>query len=198
MCLIIGEVDGHIECDSIEYEKNGSKYLVFDSGDENEEVLKKYTELWDGIKNEIETINDSKKDEYDEDFMKIKFDADDNLPLNKPLKLRLLTIIVGCIFEEDGKFYSQLYFDHCLYGLRVASNIMLVYDRTDISEGIHVNKTSASKECDICCYWHFKNTGFKYEPYLCNGCHDLMQKVMSFNDVAVVYVKGSAYRIHFW
>ena len=62
MCLIIGEVDGHIECDSIEYEKNGSKYLVFDSGDENEEVLKKYTELWDGIKNEIETINDSKKD----------------------------------------------------------------------------------------------------------------------------------------
>ena len=38
---------------------------------------------------------------------------------------------------------------------------------------------------------------FKYEPYLCNGCHDLMQKGMSFSDVAVVYVKGSAYRIHF-
>ena len=40
--------------------------------------------------------------------------------------------------------------------------------------------------------------GFKYEPYLCNGCHDLMQKTMSFNDVAIVYVKGSAYRMHFW
>ena len=40
--------------------------------------------------------------------------------------------------------------------------------------------------------------GFKYEPYLCNGCHDLMQKIMSFNDVAIVYVKGSAYRMHFW
>ena len=39
---------------------------------------------------------------------------------------------------------------------------------------------------------------FKYEPYLCNGCHDLMQKAMGFNDVAIVYVKGSAYRIHFW
>ena len=36
------------------------------------------------------------------------------------------------------------------------------------------------------------------EPYFCNGCHDLMQKAMSFNDVAIVYVKGSAYRIHFW
>ena len=39
---------------------------------------------------------------------------------------------------------------------------------------------------------------FKYEPYLCNGCHDLMQKAMSFNNVAIVYVKGNAYRIHFW
>ena len=44
----------------------------------------------------------------------------------------------------------------------------------------------------------FKDIGFTYEPYLCNGCHDLMQKTMSFNVVAIVYVKGSAYRIHFW
>ena len=40
--------------------------------------------------------------------------------------------------------------------------------------------------------------GFKHEPHLCNGCHGLMQKAVSFNDVAIVYVKGSAYRIHFW
>ena len=53
---------------------------------------------------------------------------------------------------------------------------MLEYDRIDISEGIDVNKTNASKECDICHYWYFKNIGFKHEPYLCNGCHDLMQK----------------------
>ena len=56
--LIIGKVDGHI---------------VFDFTDENKEVLKKYTELWNGIKNEIETINSGKKDEYGRDFMKIKF-----------------------------------------------------------------------------------------------------------------------------
>ena len=66
-----------------------------------------------------------------------------------------------------------------------------------MSEGIDVNKTNASKECDICHYWYFKDIGFKYEPYLCNGCHDLMQKAMSFNDVAIIYVKESAYRIHF-
>ena len=67
---------------------------------------------------------------------------------------------------------------------------MLEYNKIDISEGIDVNKTDLSKECDICHYWCFKDIGFKYEPYLCNGCHDLMQKAMSFNDVAV--------RINFW
>ena len=75
---------------------------------------------------------------------------------------------------------------------------MLQYDRNDISERIDVNKTNLSKECDICHYWYFKDIGFKYEPYLCNGCHDLMQKAISFNNVAIVYVKGNAYRIHFW
>ena len=74
---------------------------------------------------------------------------------------------------------------------------MLEYDIIDISEGIDANKTNVSKECDICHYWYFKDIDFKYEPYLCNGCHDLMQKAMSFNDVAIAYVKGNAYRIHF-
>ena len=70
---------------------------------------------------------------------------------------------------------------------------MLEYKTIDISEGIDVNKTNLSKECDICHYWYFKDIGFKFEPYLCNGC----QKVMSFNNITIVYVKGSAYRIHF-
>ena len=75
---------------------------------------------------------------------------------------------------------------------------MLEYDRIDISEGINIKKTNASKECKICHYWDFKDIGFKYEPHLCNGCHGIMQKTVSFNDVAIIYVKGSAYRIHFW
>ena len=69
---------------------------------------------------------------------------------------------------------------------------MLEYDRIDISERIDIKKTNASKECRIFHYWFFKDIGFKYEPYLCNGWHGLMQKVVSFNDVATVYVKGSA------
>ena len=79
-----------------------SEYLVFDSTDENKEVLKKYRELWDGIKNESETINSGKKGEHVKNSVKIKFNTNDNLPLNQPLKLHLLTIIVRCIFEEDG------------------------------------------------------------------------------------------------
>ena len=75
---------------------------------------------------------------------------------------------------------------------------MLEYDRIDISEGIDVNKTSASKERDICHYWYFRDIGFKYEPYLCNGCHEVMQKAMTFNNVSIVYVKWSTYRIHFF
>ena len=75
---------------------------------------------------------------------------------------------------------------------------MLEYDRIDISEGIDINKTNASKEFDIFHYWYFKDIGYKYELYLCNDCHGLMQKASNFNDDAIVFDKRSDYRIHFW
>ena len=62
---------------------------------------------------------------------------------------------------------------------------MLEYYRIDISEEIDINKTNASKECDICHYWYFLGKSFKYEPYICNDCHDLEQKAMNFNDIAM-------------
>ena len=74
---------------------------------------------------------------------------------------------------------------------------MLEYDKIDISEGIDVNKTNASKKCDICHYSYFKDIIFKYDLYLCNGCPGVMQKAMNFN-VAIVSVKRSDYKIHFW
>ena len=73
---------------------------------------------------------------------------------------------------------------------------MLEYDRTDISERIDIDKTNKPKECNICHYWYFLDKNCSYEPYLCNGCHDLMQKAMSFKNVAIVSIKGSDYRIH--
>ena len=75
---------------------------------------------------------------------------------------------------------------------------MLEYDRIDISEGLDIKKTNTSKECKIRHYWYLKDIGFKYESHLCRGCHGLMQKAVSFNNVAIIYVKGSVYRIHVW
>ena len=74
---------------------------------------------------------------------------------------------------------------------------MLEYEKIDISKEIDVNTTNLSKECDICHYFYFKDIGFKYEPYLCNGCHDLMQKAMGFNNIAIVYITGNSHRILF-
>ena len=98
-------------------EKNGNRYLIFNSADKNKEVLKKYAKIWNGIKNEIETINGSKEGEYGKDFMKIKFDTDDNLPLNKTLKLHNMTIIIRSVFEKDGKFFLQVYLGEWFYEL---------------------------------------------------------------------------------
>ena len=89
-----------------------NKYLVFDSSDENKEVLKKYKELWDGIKNKIENINDGEW-KYGKDFTKIRFDTDDDLPVNKLLNLHMLAIIVRSAFEDKGKFY-QVYSDELM------------------------------------------------------------------------------------
>ena len=107
--LIINDVDGYIE------ENNKNKYLSFASTDNNKEVLKKYIKHWDEVKYHIQTINDDEFGEYGKDYMKIKFDSDDNLPLNKILKFSVLTIIIRHIFEKDGKYYPQIFLDDCLY-----------------------------------------------------------------------------------
>ena len=108
--LIINKIDGYFK------EMNGNQYLPLVSTDKNKKVLTKYTELWNRIKNSIEKIN-NKSDEYRKDFMKIKFNSDNALPLNETLKLHYTTIIVRSVFEEDGKYYPQVFLDECLYKL---------------------------------------------------------------------------------
>ena len=68
---------------------------------------------------------------------------------------------------------------------------MLEYDRIYISEGIDTDKTSALNGCSICHYWYFVDKNFNYDPYLCNGCHYLMQKAVSFKNVAIISIKGN-------
>ena len=71
--------------------------------------------------------------------MKIKFNSDDNLPLNKTLKFHNMTITIISVFEENGKLYPQVFLDDTLYELN-----LLEYDRIDISEGIDVIKDNSS------------------------------------------------------
>ena len=103
----------------IHWNKNDNKYLIFnDFINENKEVLKNHTNVWNEIKNKIKAINSGKENDYGKDYMKIKFSSYDDLPLNKPLKLRALTIIIRSVFEEDGKLYPHFFFlDDALYEL---------------------------------------------------------------------------------
>ena len=108
LCLRIFHATGDIE------EKDANKYLIFESTDENKELLKKYNDVFDGIRNKIKEICSDKCD-YQKDYMKIKFNSDDNLPLNKPLKFHLMTITIRSVFKEEGKLYPQVFLDDTLY-----------------------------------------------------------------------------------
>ena len=71
---------------------------------------------------------------------------------------------------------------------------MLRYPKIDFSEGIDKNKTSASNECELCCYWFFKDVGFKFEKHVCNGCHDLLTMAYSLKNIAIFSPKGNIFR----
>ena len=70
---------------------------------------------------------------------------------------------------------------------------MLYYDRIDVSGGININKISASNECNICQYWHFSDKGFNFQPYVCNGCNDVLMMSMSLSSIAILNINGVDY-----
>ena len=105
-------MNGYIE------EKGVNKCLIFDSTDENKELLKKCNDVFNGIRDKIEELSSDECD-YEKDYMKIAFNSDDDLPLNKPLKFHNMTITIRSVFEEDGKLYLQVFLDDTLYELNV-------------------------------------------------------------------------------
>ena len=93
--------------------------MVFESTDENKELLKKWNVVFNGIRDKIKAINGGKENDYENNYMKIKFNSDDDLPLNKPLKFRLVTITIRSVFKEDGKLYLQVFLVDAFYKLNV-------------------------------------------------------------------------------
>ena len=108
--LGITHANGYIE------EMGENKYLIFDSIDENKEILKKYNDVFNGV---IEKIKEISIDEcnYEKDYMNIKYNSDDGLPLNKPLKFHNMTITIRSVFKKDGKLYPHVFLDDTLYEL---------------------------------------------------------------------------------
>ena len=103
LCLVFNNVDGYIF-----EESNENKYLIFASTDKNKEVLEKYKELWDKIKNETATISGVEPIEYKKDSMKIRFESHDDLPLGKILSIPVCIVTVGSVFQEDNNYYPQV------------------------------------------------------------------------------------------
>ena len=105
--------------DASEYiEEKGwaDKYLVFDLTDKNKELLKKYNDVFNGRIDKIKKLDDNWL-EYTKDYMKIKFNSDDILPLNKQLKFYTMTVTIRCVFREDNKLYPHVFLDEALYSL---------------------------------------------------------------------------------
>ena len=75
---------------------------------------------------------------------------------------------------------------------------MLYYSKISTSEGIDVNKSNKSKECMICHYWYFKDIDYKFEPYICNGCHDISMMAYELENIAILNIKGIDYRCVIW
>ena len=86
--------------------------------DENKQLLKKYNDVFKGIIDKIKKLTNGECD-YEKDYMKIKFNSDDNLSLNKPLKFHNMTITIRSVFEEDGKLYPQVFLNDTLYELSI-------------------------------------------------------------------------------
>ena len=109
--LVFNNIDAYIE------ENNENKYLAFALTGNNKEALENYTNLCDEIKNEIETIREIEPIKYEKDFMKIRFESDDDLPLGKILNIPLCVTIVKSIFQENDKYYPQVHLHVCFFGI---------------------------------------------------------------------------------
>ena len=110
--LHVTHASGYIE------EKFLNKYLVFDSTDENKDLIKKYNDVFNGIRDKIKEI-DSDECDYEKDYMKIEFNSDDDLPLNESLKFHLMPLTIRSVLEEDGRLYPQVFLDDTLYELNI-------------------------------------------------------------------------------
>ena len=110
--LIFNNADAYTEYNPTE-DDSKTKFFVFPFTNKNREALENYTELWDKIKNQIETVNGDNPIEYGKDFMKARFESNDELPLSKILNVPVHIIIVKSVFQEESNYYPQVLLHEC-------------------------------------------------------------------------------------
>ena len=121
MYLVLIDVDAYFEC------IDENKYLVFALTDKNRESLENYKERCSEIKDEIETIKGIEPIKYEKDFMKIKFESNDDLPFGKILNVPLCVIFVRSVFQENGKYYPQIHLKNCFFDTKCYKKIRIQY-----------------------------------------------------------------------
>ena len=109
LCLTFSDVNGYI------IEESGNKDLIFALTKKNKKVLKLCRKLWNEIKNQIKTINGGKSIRYNKDFLKIRFDSNNDIPLGKILSISVLGILVKSVFQKENKYCPQIHLHECEY-----------------------------------------------------------------------------------
>ena len=137
-------------------------------------------------------------------FARIRTDSYISLPIEKILNFHNGIIPIKSVVNKDkNNYYYNIFLEKGLYKdksyteyfkINLSILLMLYFDRIDLSEGIDANKTSASKECDICCYWFFLNFNFKFPPIICNRCHELLMMAMSLSGITILKIRSGDYR----
>ena len=123
-------------------EINGNKYLTLVPINESKNIMERYEELWSKIRDLFRSITNN-SDDSDEKYMKTKLNLDGDLPLNKTLEIRGMIKVFRAVFHKNSKYDPLVFLNEYLYKLK-----MLYFKRIDVSEGIDINKTSESKECN--------------------------------------------------
>ena len=138
-------------------------------------------------------------DNINRNFARIRIDSFNSLPIKKALAFHNVIILIKSVANESkNNYYYNIFSEKGSYKEPNTQyfqiNVCICFSRIDFSEGIDVNKTSESKECDICQYRYFLNKGSKFQPNVCNRCHDLLMMSMNLSNIAILNIKGSDFR----
>ena len=106
--------------------------------EKNKEALKYNKKLWEKTKRQVKVINDDEPIEYKKDFVKIRFESDDDLPQGKTFNVLDMITVVASVLDKNGKYYPQIFYMNARISVR-----MLQYEKISVSEGIDIDKLNA-------------------------------------------------------